>query len=581
MAASAAAAAAGYYGRWQRRVWRRRRRRQRRRPGRVRRRQRWRSGKGWGAGGGGLGAGGGVFVQQGGTLIINAGTVSGGSAIGGVGGTNYPGTSGSVPGGAGTGAGSGIFIQGTQTVTFSPAAGTTLTVDDVIADQTGSGGTGTNAAAGTLVIDGLGTVVLAADNHFTGGIVLGNGTLDLAATGAAGSGVITFGADPVLEFSVANAPANAIDHFFAGSTIEIAGFLATGSQYVGSHLTLDGAGGPVTLDIPGLVFNDVTVSDNSGNTYVYTSQVLCFAAGTRIATPDGGRAVETLQAGDHVVALDAEGRRTIGTVRWVGIRTLRLTDHPEPALAAPVRIRADAIATGIPARDVVVSPDHCVLMNGHLLRAFRLINGVSVMQEFPRAIAYVHIELDRHALLLAEGMPAESYLDEGYRGFFDGTLALPGPLHDRAPMVACAPFAPDDAFAERIWRDVAGRAGAALPAPPAPPSVMLVAGERTLRPVVAKGSRRVFVLPRGTRQVRLVSTASRPCDARPWAEDRRWLGLCVRRIGVDGARALPLDGPALGPGWHAPEHGASRWTDGDAHVRVPAGTRVLELRLAQ
>ena len=217
-------------------------------------------------------------------------------------------------------------------------------------------------------------------------------------------------------------------------------------------------------------------------------------------------------------------------------------------------------------------------MDGHLLRAFRLINGVSVMQELPRAITYVHIELDRHALLLAEGMPAESYLDEGFRAFFDGALASPGPLHDRvAP--ACAPFAPDDAFAERIWRRIADRAGAALPPPQAPPSVTVLAAGRTLRPVAAKGERRIFALPRDTRQVRLVSPASRPAHQRPWSEDRRRLGVSVRRIVLDGARTVPLDAPALGRGWHAPEPGG-RWTDGDAHLHLPAGTRLLELRLA-
>src|SRR5271165_6187171 len=127
--------------------------------------------------------------------------------------------------------------------------------------------------------------------------------------------------------------------------------------------------------------------------------------------------------------------------------------------------------------------------------------------------------------------------DTHFREFFDGTLGSPGPLHDRAPMTACAPFAPDDAFAERIWRRIAGRACAAPPTPPAPPSVVLMAGERTLRPIVAKGDRRVFTLPDDTRDVRLVSPASRPGDARPWAEDRRRLGVCVRSIALDGTRA--------------------------------------------
>jgi len=528
------------------------------------------------AGGGGLGGGGDIFVQQGGTLVIAGGSLAAGTVAGGAGGIGQ-----GLTAQSGAGFASGLFIQGTQDVTLAPAAGQTLVVDGAIGDQTGSdpGNVYNQPAAGTVVVDGLGTVVLAASNTFTGGVVLAGGTLDLATAGAAGRGAITFASDPLLQFAVANTPTNEIDHFFVGSTIEIEGFAATHSFYAGSTLTLtNGVGGTVDLHIPNLVLADVTI-DPVSNTFVTTSQVMCFAAGTRLATQDGERPADTLQAGDRVVALDPHGRRSIETVRWVGRRVLDLAAHPDPVLAAPVRIRAGAIAPGIPARDVVVSPDHCVLIDDHLLRAFRLLNGVSVTQEFPRVITYVHIELDQHALLLAEGMPAESYLDEGFREFFDGALASPGPLHDRALIAACAPFAPDDAFAERIWRRVADRAGVGPPPPPAPPSVTVLAGGRALRPVGTKGDRCIFALPRDTRQVRLVSPAPRPADLRPWSEDRRRLGVSVRRIALDGARTMPLDGPALGRGWHAPEPGC-RWTDGDAHLHLPAGTRLLELRLA-
>ena len=92
-------------------------------------------------GGGGLGAGGAIFVQQGGSLTV-AGTlaVNGNTVGGGTGGTRF-GNGGN--GGGGGAFGSGIFLQGAGgTLSFQPGAGQAQTVSDVIADQAGSGGSG-------------------------------------------------------------------------------------------------------------------------------------------------------------------------------------------------------------------------------------------------------------------------------------------------------------------------------------------------------------------------------------------------------------------------------------------------------
>jgi Hint domain/Subtilase family len=305
----------------------------------------------------------------------------------------------------------------------------------------------------------------------------------------------------------------------------------------------------------------------------------CFCPGTMILTDRGEVPVDALHPGDVVVAADARGMRRIERVRWIGGRTLDLATHPDPDLVAPIRICAGAIAPNLPRRDLVLSPDHCVLMRRHLLRAFRLINGVSVVQEHPRSVTYLHVEFDRHALLFAEGLPAESYLDEGFRGFFDGASASPGTLRERSRLGACAPFVSDDALAERIWRSVARRAKVKLATHrPAAPALRVLAGERLLRPIVAD-DRRLFTVPRGTAQVRLLSGTSRPTDSCPWSEDRRRLGVSVRRIATDGIAVVPLDSPALGRGWHAPQPGPSRWTDGDAQLALSPNTRLLEVRL--
>jgi hypothetical protein len=117
------------------------------------------------AGGGGLGAGGDIFVQQGGTLIIENGTVGPGTAQGGTG----------AEGGNGHGYGGGIFIEGNQTITFSP--GGTETVSGVIADMTGSNDPSHETGAGSVKMIGPGTLVLSGNNTYSGTTDVESGTV--------------------------------------------------------------------------------------------------------------------------------------------------------------------------------------------------------------------------------------------------------------------------------------------------------------------------------------------------------------------------------------------------------------------
>ncbi len=136
-----------------------------------------------GGGGGGLGAGGAVFVQGGGTLNVSgAFTVNGSSVAGGTGG---------VGAGNGSAFGSGLFLQGNGTLTFSPAAGQNQIVSDVIADQTGSGGTGADAGSWSLAKTGAGTLTLTAANTYSGGTTVSGGLINFNAASNFGSGNIT------------------------------------------------------------------------------------------------------------------------------------------------------------------------------------------------------------------------------------------------------------------------------------------------------------------------------------------------------------------------------------------------------
>jgi hypothetical protein len=104
-------------------------------------------------------------------------------------------------------------------------------------------------------------------------------------------------------------------------------------------------------------------------------------------------------------------------------------------------------------------------------------------------------------------------------------------------------------------------------------------------PVSADGSVCVFALPPDAGDVRLRSRATAPAAIRPWLDDHRRLGVAVESIvfhGCFGRVACPVDHPVFARGWYAPEQAGSRlwrWTDGDAVLRVPPGSTMLEIRL--
>ncbi len=143
----------------------------------------------------------------------------------------------------------------------------------------------------------------------------------------------------------------------------------------------------------------------------------CFLTGTRIGTPDGTVEVETLVTGDRV--LTADGRDV--EVRWLG-RQFVDTRVTHPAKVNPICISAGALAEGAPERNLYVSPDHAIELDGFLINAGALVNGESIYQvrNMPLdGFTYYHVETDAHELLLAEGCPAESFLDYSVTFGFD------------------------------------------------------------------------------------------------------------------------------------------------------------------
>ncbi len=77
-----------------------------------------------------------------------------------------------------------------------------------------------------------------------------------------------------------------------------------------------------------------------------------------------------------------------------------------------------AFGDGLPIRDLILSPGHAVFVDGVLVPVGPLVNGATIVQEEVESVRYFHVELDAHDVILAEGLPCESYLDDANRETF-------------------------------------------------------------------------------------------------------------------------------------------------------------------
>ena len=241
------------------------------------------------------------------------------------------------------------------------------------------------------------------------------------------------------------------------------GVTVTGANWLNGAATtgtleVDTTGGPID-------FTSVTLAPgtfpifNTGSNFV--ELVSCFAAGTRIASDDGETLVETLRIGERVKLANG----ALDCVTWVGHRTIDCRRHPDPRLVWPVRIRAHAFGPGCPKRDLWLSPDHALFVDGVLIPAKYLIDGVAIAQVRVDSVRYYHVELSHHDVLLAEGLPAESYLAAADRGAFsrrDAPVALFPDLASRVwEAEGCAPLVVSGPALDAARRRIAGRRRAA------------------------------------------------------------------------------------------------------------------------
>ena len=441
-----------------------------------------------------------------------------------------------------------------------------------------SGGTttfaGTLSGGGSVTEAGNGTLAMRGDaNAFSGTETISQGTLELTSGGAAGSGTILFaGSGTKLKIDGTAIPTNVISGFTIGEVIDLADIPFTSGDtatYDGTTLSVKNSGGTVLaqLTIAGThTASSFSLSaDPIGGIDITTTvaTVPCFAAGTLIRTERGDVPVESLSLGDRVLTRSD----AIAAVVWIGRRQVNCSRHPDPARVWPVRVRQDAFADGIPARDLWLSPDHAVFADGVLIPIKYLINRTTIVQEHVAHVHYFHVELDRHNVLFANGLAAESYLDTGNREQFEGGAEYISLHPDFSPLSwenACLPLCTEGpplvAFRRRLRERVIELAG-----------LHIETGGRVIRPAVVRGRLIRFLLPAHTSEVRIESHSAVRAEIEQGSPDLRCLGVRIGSILIAG-RPIPLDSPLLGSGFHPIERKGTeawRWTDGLATLRLP------------
>ncbi|MEM7723945.1 MAG: Hint domain-containing protein [Pseudomonadota bacterium] len=216
-------------------------------------------------------------------------------------------------------------------------------------------------------------------------------------------------------------------------------------SYRGYSVTADNgpASGMTSTDLGFVNFGESLQSDNDGSSYFQQIEpnagtVPCYAAGVLIGTPDGPRRVETLAPGDQIVTPDH------GPLPVLWVRQSVHDLQRDLADTAPVLIRAGALAPGLPATDLIVSPQHRILageqgqLAGYFDRPYLVpakaltdVPGIRRMNG-KRNVIWCHFALSRHAIVRANGCYTESLLL--------GPMVLQGmPTRDRAALARLFP----------------------------------------------------------------------------------------------------------------------------------------------
>ena len=206
---------------------------------------------------------------------------------------------------------------------------------------------------------------------------------------------------------------NAIGTFTPGNGDPVINFGPTSSNQLSTILA---SGVPGTIQITSGDENGQVGNISFENFETINFGIACFCAGTRICTKDGETPIEDLSVGDKVFTMDHGDQ----SIRWIGSTTLDAIDLAKNPKLRPIRIRAGALGQGLPVTDLMVSPQHRILVRSAiaermfgthevLIPAIKLIGlmGIDRIEDMSE-VTYWHMLFDTHEVIFSNGAPTES-----------------------------------------------------------------------------------------------------------------------------------------------------------------------------
>lgn len=312
--------------------------------------------------------------------------------------------------------GSGGYLQANSGATV-----TDVTIENGGLLQATSGATLTD-----ITLENGGNLYVSKDTLFTDRIVFNGGTIHITDLPGSGTPEYTFSGDNRLTIT---------------------------RDGVSETILFDGVYDPTKL---------LVTTDTDGSTLIdYGTPAPCYCPGTLIATAEGETPVEALEIGDLVRTASGALR----PIRWIGRRAYDgVFARGNPDLI-PVTFEKGSLGHNLPKRALTVSPLHAMFVEGYLIPAHCLVNGGSIhFDSIGERVEYIHIELESHDLLLVEGAPSESFVDDGSRGMFHnaGTFAELYPEAETVEAVYCAPRLEDGTVLEHIRERLSAHTGSTV-----------------------------------------------------------------------------------------------------------------------
>lgn len=313
---------------------------------------------------------------------------------------------------------------------------------------------------------------------------------------------------------------------------------------------------------------------------------ICYLAGSKVATPTGHKNIEDIHVGDCVKTYTQQHEVTEDQeVIWIGCSNVCVNKNlPDHRAGYPVRVLKDAFSENVPFKDLLVTPEHGIYLEGKFIPARMLVNNATIF--FDKSIEsykYYHIETNKHSIIKVDGVFSETYLDTGNRrSFVSKENIIPFSSKNQSwEQDAAAPIGNERDFVEPIFHKLLERAKK-LNVPVEQkhvnltfdPSLHIVLrnGEKIF-PSYEINGKFSFVLPENVSEISIVSKSSRPCDTvGPFLNQRNYLGVAIGDIFYfedKSARKITqhLTTPNL-PGWYNLEWEDTRWTRGNATLSL-------------